>query len=87
VVLGLTASSLASDEKASTDPIVKPDLRDQAHGRALVADVFYGIGIAAGVTGAVLIALEPKAKPQAISAVPKPILLDHGAGLAFGGTL
>ena len=86
VVLGLTASSLASDEKASTDPFAKPDLRDQAHSRALVADVFYGVGIVAAVTGAVLIAVEPKAKPV-VSALPKPVLFDHGAGLAFGGTL
>jgi hypothetical protein len=93
-VLGLTAKGLANDEKASTDPVAKPDLRSQAKSRALVADIAYGIGAAALVTGIVLIATEPKAAPAEGSAsltprdlVPQVMVLDHGAGLAWGGAL
>lgn len=98
-VLGLTANGLASDEKASTDPIAKPDLRSQAKSRALVADIAYGVGIAAVATGVVLILIEPKpgaatasagAEPLGSSAwafVPQPVVFDHGAGLSWGGAL
>lgn len=89
-VLGLTAKSLANDEKASTDPIAKPDLRSQAKTRALVADIAYGVGIAALATGVVLIATEPKPSATGgaqVSVIPQPLLFDHGAGLAWGGSL
>lgn len=87
-VLGLTAKSLADDEKASTDPIAKPDLRSRAKTRALAADVAYGVGAAALATGIVLILTEPKPAAEApVSAVPQPLLFDHGAGLAWGGSL
>jgi tetratricopeptide (TPR) repeat protein len=92
--LGLTARSLANDEKASTDPVAKPDLRSQAKTRALVADVAYGVGAAALVAGIVIIATEPKAAPvegttavTAASLLPQPVIFDHGAGLCWGGAL
>ena len=98
VVLGLTANSLASDEKASTDPIAKPDLRNQAKSRALVADIAYGVGVAALATGIILIATEPKAPAPADGSVsagsgtthsftPQLLIFDRGAGVALGGSL
>ena len=97
-VLGITANGLASDEKASTDPFAKPDLRSQAKSRALVADIAYGVGIAALATGIIMIATEPKApapadgsasasSSPAHSLTPQFLMFDHGAGVALGGSL
>lgn len=85
-ILGMTANQLARDEKASTDPVAKPDLRTRARQRALVADAAYGVGSAALVAGAVMILLEPKDSKVA-AALPRPLLLPQGAGLTWGGTL
>lgn len=85
-ILGMTANQLARDEKASTDPVAKPDLRTRARQRALVADVAYGVGSAALVAGAVMILLEPK-DPTLAAVLPRPLLLPQGAGLTWGGTL
>jgi tetratricopeptide (TPR) repeat protein len=83
-VLGLSAQSLANQEKASTDAIDKPDLRSKAKQRALLADVSYGLGGAALVAGVVMIFLEPREEKLA-AALPRPVLLDHGAELCWGG--
>ena len=83
-VLGLSAQSLANQEKASTDAVDKPDLRSKAKQRALFADVAYGVGGAALVAGVVMIFLEPKQEKLA-AGLPQPLLLDHGAGLCWGG--
>jgi hypothetical protein len=54
VGVGIWANATASEEKGSTDPAVKPGLRDAAYARATIADVMMGVGVAAAATGVVL---------------------------------
>jgi hypothetical protein len=55
--VGVWASSTATDARASTDPVKKLELRDQALSRATVADITLGGGAAVTITGVVLLML------------------------------
>ncbi len=86
-VMGYLAGDSADKFSASTDFEEKVGHRDDAQSRALVADVAFGIGAAAAITGIVLIAIDddPEASTSGtVGAGPTP---GGGFGVWLGGTL
>lgn len=84
-VMGVLAGDAADDFSASNDLGDKLDHRDTAEGRALVADVLYGVGAAAAITGLVLVVLDDgpvDTEGRTVGVAPTP----GGAGVYWGGT-
>jgi len=86
-VMGYLAGDAADERAASTDRDERHDLRDKATTRALVADVLYGVGAAAVVTGLVLIVLDDGPAEPAATALRIGPTTGGGFGLWLGGTL
>jgi hypothetical protein len=74
--LGIWASSTASQEKSSTDPNDKPNLRDAAQTRAILADVAFGA--AAHLFGAGLVVRLAVERPQFVGFSPSGIVVGSG---------
>lgn len=79
-VLGYLASQKADDFAASDDLETKRTARDDGRAQALTADVLMGVGLAAGVAGAVLLLT---AEDAHVSAMVTP----HGGFVHVGGAL
>ena len=86
-VMGYLAGDSADKFSASTEFDEKVGHRDDAEGRALVADVMYGIGGAATLTGIILLVLDDGPDEAASGAVRVGPTAHGGFGVWLGGTL
>ncbi len=82
VVFGVQAQSSQDDFEAGTTLTEKHDARDQGEQQALIADVLYGVGAAAAITGLVLVLTAPDGEAvSGLRVAPTP----DGAALGWGG--
>ena len=90
VALGVGAGfgvGAASDQTAFNESELlneKKDLREKGSQKALVADILMGVGVAAIITGVVLV-LTAEADPPAVGVMPTAD--GHGGTVFFGGSL
>lgn len=82
VVFGVQAQTSQDDFDAGTTVTGKQDARDQGEQQALIADVLYGVGAAAAVTGLVLVLTAPDG--EAVSGLRVAPTSD-GAALGWSG--
>ncbi len=83
-VFGVLTISDTDDFDNSRDPVEKARAKDDATQKALVADVFYGLGAAALITGGIFIIMDltqgqEEAPPEAGASV-RPMIAPDGAG-------
>lgn len=84
--MGVLAGDAADDFANSTDLEAKLEHRDTTETRALVADVLYGVGAAAVITGLAMVIFDadpPEVEGQAIGVAPTA----GGLGIWWGGSL
>lgn len=84
-VMGVLAGDAADEFSASNDLDDKLDHRDTAESRALVADVLYGVGAAAAITGLLLVVLDDgpvDTEARTVGVAPT----TGGASVWWGGT-
>lgn len=86
-VMGFLAGDAADKFSESTDFEDKTDFRDQAESRALVADVLYGVGAAATITGLILIVLDDGPADPNTARLQVGPTAGGGFGLWLGGAL
>lgn len=86
-VMGYLAGDSADKFSASTEFDEKTELREQAQSRALVADVLYGVGAAAVVTGILLVVLDDGPADAQTGRLQVGPTAGGGVGVWLGGSL
>lgn len=86
-VMGYLARDSADKFSESTLYDEKVGHREDAEGRALIADVLFGVGAAAALTGVVLLVLDDGPAPAEVGALRVGPTPEGGFGVWLGGTL